>query len=447
MSRLAPSPPARPLFGHALAFRRDPLGFLRTTAAACGPVARLQLGPLTYHLISDPALVAEVLQTRAASYTRDGRSARQMRLLTGESLLCTSGETWRRHRRLAQPIFHQRRLAAFATTTLAATHEMVARWQTAARAGTPVDLVADLSRLTFTIVGRALFSADLGPHADAVEAAYPVLVDELFRRSRALASLPLWVPTPAHRRFRQALASIDDLVGALIAARRRDPTPRDDLLDALLQARDEDGSALSDAEIRNHAVTFLLAGHETTASTLIWAFSLLDQNPECRAAVEAELAQVLRGADPTPEALPRLVHLNAALHETLRLYPAIWLAERRVLEADTLGGFNVSAGSAVVVSAYVTQRQPDLWPAPDAFRPARFTTASGALPGLAQGYFPFGAGPHQCIGQHVALLEARLVLATVLARFRVRQLGGGPTPVAGITLRTVSHLPVQIELR
>lgn len=447
MSRLAPAPPTRPLVGHALAFRRDPLGFLRATAATCGPVARLQLGPFTYHLVSDPALIAEVLQARAANYTRDGRSARQMRLVTGESLLSTSGETWRRHRRLAQPIFHQHRLAAFAATTLAATQEMTARWEAAARAGTPVDLVSDLSRLTFTIVGRALFSTDLGPHADAVEAAYPILVDELFRRSRALASLPLWVPTPAHRRFRDALATIDDLVGALITARRRDPTPRDDLLNALLQARDVDGSALTDAEIRNHAVTFLLAGHETTASTLIWAFSLLDQNPDSRDAIESELADVLRGSDSMLDTLPHLTHLNAALHETMRLYPAIWLAERRVLEADTLGGFSVPAGSAVVVSAYVTQRRPDLWPEPDAFRPARFAATTTSFPGVAQGYFPFGAGPHQCIGQHVALLEARLVLARVLARFRVRTLGGGPVPIAGITLRTAAHLPAQVELR
>ncbi len=446
MSRLAPSPPGRPLVGHALAFRRDPLVFLRTTAATCGPVARLQLGPLTYHLVSDPALIAEVLQARAAYYVRDGRSARQMRLVTGESLLSTSGETWRRHRRLAQPLFHQRRLAAFAATTLAATHEMAARWEAAARAGTPVDLVSELSRLTFTIVGRALFSTDLGPHADAVEAAYPVLVDELFRRSRALARLPLWVPTPAHHRFHQALATIDDLVGALITARRRDASTRDDLLDALLQARDEDGSALTDAEIRNHAVTFLLAGHETTASTLIWAFSLLDQYPASRAAIESELADVLRGADPTLESLPRLVQVNAALLETMRLYPAIWLAERRVQEADTLGGFSIPAGSAVVVSAFVTQRRPDLWPEPDVFDRARFT-APASLPGLAQGYFPFGAGPHQCIGQHVALLEARLILAAIFARFRVRLLGDGPVPIAGITLRAAVDLPARLELR
>lgn len=441
---LAPSPPGSPLAGHAAAFRRDPLGFLRT-AANCGPVVRLRLGPFVYHLVTDPLLVREVLHTRATNYARDGRSARQMRLVTGESLLSTEGETWRRHRRLAQPVFHPQRLAALAATTVAAGAETVTRWQAAARDGRPLDLVAELSRLTFTIAGRSLFGADLGPYARAVEQAYPVLVDELFRRSRAVAALPVWVPTPGHRRFHRALAAINAIVAQLIADRRRTSAARDDLLDALLQARDVDGSALSDAEIRNHAVTFLLAGHETTASTLVWTMALLDQHRPELAPIEAELDAVLNGRDPSLADLPRLVRLDAALQETLRLFPAIWIAERRVLETDTLGGYAIPRHSGVVVSAYVTQRLANHWPDPDAFRPARF--GGGSPPGLTEGFLPFGAGPHQCIGQHFALLEARLALAMLLSRFHVRLLGDFPAPLAGITLRPAAAVPVRIELR
>jgi len=441
---IAPSPPGGPLAGHAPAFRRDPLGFLRT-AATCGPVVRLRLGPFVYHLVTDPALVREVLQTRAANYARDGRSARQMRLVTGESLLSTEGDRWRRHRRLAQPVFHHQRLAGLAATTVAACADTVARWSDAARDGRPLDLVAELSRLTFTIAGRSLFGADLGPHAGAVEQAYPVLVDELFRRSRALAALPVWVPTPGHRRFHRALATIDAIVAQLIADRRRAPAARDDLVDALLQARDSDGSALSDAEIRNHAVTFLLAGHETTASTLVWTLALLDRHRPELAPIEAELGSVLNGRAPGLDDLPRLVRLDAALQESLRLFPAIWIAERRVLETDTLGGCVMPRDSGLVVSAYVTQRLAPFWPDPDAFRPARF--GGGHPPGLAEGFLPFGAGPHQCIGQHFALLEARLVLAVLLARFRIRLQGEFPAPLAGITLRPAGAVPVRIEAR
>jgi cytochrome P450 len=441
---LAPSPSGWPLAGHAPAFRRDPLGFLHS-AANCGPVVRLRLGPLVYHLVTDPALVREVLHTRAANYARDGRSARQMRLVTGESLLSTEGDTWRRHRRLAQPVFHPQRLGALAATTVAACAETIAHWSEAARDGRPLDLVAELSRLTFTIAGRSLFGADLGPRAGAVEQAYPVLVDELFRRSRALVALPVWVPTPGHRRFHRALAAIDGIVAQLIADRRRTPAAREDLLDALLQARDVDGSALSDAEIRNHAVTFLLAGHETTASTLVWTLALLDQHRSELAPIETELATVLAGRDPGLADLPRLVRLDAALQESLRLFPAIWIAERRVLETDTLGGCTIPRDSGLVVSAYVTQRLAAHWADPDTFRPARF--GGTGPPGLAEGFLPFGAGPHQCIGQHFALLEARLALAMLLRRFRIRLEGEFPAPLAGITLRPAAAVPVRIELR
>jgi len=442
---LAPSPPGLPLAGHAPAFRRDPLGFLRAAAAACGPVVRLRLGPFVYHLVTAPDLVREVLQTRAANYTRDGRSARQMRLVTGESLLSTEGDTWRRHRRLAQPVFHHQRLAGLAAITVAAAAETAARWHEAARDGRTLDLVSELSRLTFTIAGRSLFGADLAPAADAVEQAYPVLVDELFRRSRAVAALPVWVPTPGNLRFRRARAAIDGIVAQLIAARRRAPRADRDLVDALLHARDEDGSALSDTEIRNHAVTFLLAGHETTASTLVWTLSQLATNPAEHDAVSAELETVLSGRAPVLTDVPRLVRLDAALQESLRLHPAIWIAERRVREADTLGGYELPAGSGLVVSAAVTQRLASHWPEPDAFRPARFL--GSGLPGLAEGFMPFGAGPHQCIGQHFALLEARLILAVLLARFRIHRCGDFPVPLAGITLRPAGAVPVRIEAR
>lgn len=443
----APSPPGRPVSGHAFLFRRDPLGFLQATARDCGPIARLRLGPLDYHLVSDPALIAEVLQTRAANYTRDGRSAHQIRLVTGESLLSTSGDAWRRHRRLAQPIFHQRRLAALADTMVAACAETAVRWEEAARNSRTLDLASEMSRLTFSIVGRCLFGSELGPHADVVETKYPVLLEELFRRSRTIASLPMWVPTPGHLRFQRSLAAIDTVVADILHKRRDNALERDDLLGLLLQARDEDGSALSDLEIRNQVVTFLLAGHETTASTLTWSLSLFDLNPDSRAVVEQEIDTVLAGRPPAWETVPLLHHVTASLHESLRLYPAIWIAERRVMAGDVLGGFQISAGSTVIVSAYVTQRLERLWATPAAFQPARFATA-GVPPGLGEGYFPFGAGPHQCIGQHFALLEARLALAVLLARFRVRLINPSPpAPLPGITLRPAGSVPVRIELR
>lgn len=444
----APSPVSVPLLGHALAFKRDPLGFLTATARDQGPVARLRLGPLLYHLVSDPALIATVLQDRADNYVRDTRSSRNIRLVTGESLLSTEGELWRRHRRLAQPIFHHRRIMALAEIMLRTCEEAASRYDTAARSSQPLDLASEMSRLTFTIVGRCLFGSELGPRATDVEQAFPVLLEELFNRAQSAVSLPIWLPTPAHRRFQRAIATVDDVVRTVLDERRGATADRPDLLSLLLEARDEDGSRLSEQEVRDHIVTFLLAGHETTASALTWTLCLLATHPDTLHAVETELDATLHGQPLTLDALPKLTHLDAVLRESLRLYPTIWIAERRVIKDDTLGGFDIPAGSTVVVSPYVTQRLASHWPDPDVFRPARFLGDHATRTLAKDGYFPFGAGPHQCIGQHFAMMEAKIALATLLRRFRVHLTDQKlPTPWAGITLRPQSTVPIRLERR
>ena len=446
-SRRAPSPRGDLLFGHARLFQRDPLGFLLQTAQTCGPVARLRLGPLTYHLVSEPALVSEVLQERAANYVRDTRSSRNVRLVTGESLLTAEGETWRRHRRLAQPVFHQQRLAEWAEIMTQASAETAERWERAARDGTTLDLGSEMSRVTFTVVGRCLFGVELGEQAGAIEAALPVLLEELFLRTQHLASLPLWLPLPRQRRFRGALAAVDHVVSRIIAARRQQPGERTDLLGLLLSARDVDGSALSDEELRNQIVTFLLSGHETTASMLTWAFALLARHPDEQRAVESELTTMdfAAGGVRRIGALASLPRVTAVLQETMRLYPSIWIAERRVVAADELGGFEIPAGSSVIVVPYITHRLVQWWPEPDSFRPERFLGGEPRTVG-GNGYLPFGAGPHACIGQHFAMMEAKIIFASLTARFRLRLLEPDlPAAVGDITLRPSSAIRVGVE--
>jgi len=444
----APAPDGLPLLGHALAFRRDPLGFLQKTAREQGPVARLRLGPLLYHLVSDPALIATVLQDRADRYVRDTRSSRNIRLVTGEGLLCFDGELWRRHRRLAQPIFHHRRIMALAEIMVRTAEESVARWDAAVRSSQTLDLASEMSRLTFTIVGRCLFGSELGPRATDVEQAFPVLLEELFNRAQSAVSLPIWLPTPAHRRFQRAIATVNDVVRTVLDERRGATADRPDLLSLLLEARYEDGSSLSEQEVRDHIVTFLLAGHETTASALTWTLCLLATHADTLHAVETELDATLQGQPLTLDTLPQLTHLDAVIRESLRLYPTIWISERRVTTADTLGGFDIPAGSTVVISPYVTQRLATHWPDPDAFRPARFLGEHATRTLAKDGYFPFGAGPHQCIGQHFAMMEAKIVLASLLSRFRVRLTNVTLPPAwAGITLRPQGAVPIRLERR
>jgi cytochrome P450 len=322
-------------------------------------------------------------------------------------------------------------------------------WEKAARDGVTLDLGSEMSRLTFTMVGRCLFGTELSAQAAEVEAALPVLLEELFHRTQHLAVFPIWMPLPRHRRFQQALAVVNQVVSGVITARRGQREPGTDLLGLLLSARDEDGSALSDEELRNQVVTFLLAGHETTASTLTWAFALLAQQPEEQRALETELDRVGFTASNarTLEIVPTLTRVHAVLQETMRLYPSIWIAERQVLEDDELGGFVLPASSSVIVAPYVTHRLAAWWPEPEAFRPERFL--GGEPRTLAcDGYFPFGAGPHVCIGQHFALMEAKIILATFASRFRLRLVESTmPVAIGGITLRPASAVPVRVECR
>ncbi|MEO6002224.1 MAG: cytochrome P450 [Opitutus sp.] len=446
-SARAPSPPATPILGHARAFRQDPSQFLLDVARTHGPVVRLRVGTQSYHLISDPALVAEVLLERASNYVRDTRSSRGIRLVTGESLLTAEGDTWRRHRRLAQPIFHQQRLKQMAEVMAEAAATTLARWEQAADAGTLLDLGSEMSRLTFTAVGRCLFGVDLGDRAHEVEAAFPVLLEELFHRAQHPATFPIWLPFPRHQRFKAALAKIDRIVAAIIAARRRQDEPGTDLLGLLLSARDETGAGLTDLELRNQVVTFLLAGHETTASTVTWALALLATHPDQQRAVAEEVDRCANTSTGVADQAMRLTRVRAVLQETMRLYPAIWVAERRVVTDDTLGGFSIPANSSVIVSPFVNHRLESYWPEPENFDPERFLR--GEAPSLARdGYFPFGAGPHACIGQHFAMLEATVILATLCRRFHVH-LDERPMPLpnGGITLRPNATIQVRIERR
>ncbi len=458
MTRKPPIPPVRPVFGHAHAFRADPLGFLVEVARDYGPLVELRLGPLRYFLVSEPRLIEEVLRGEAGTYQRDTRSSRNNALVTGVSLLSTDGDVWRRQRRLVQPIFHQKRLATLAETMEQTAREGLARWEKAAREGKVLDLASEMSRLTFTIVGRCLFGTELGPRAEAVEDAFPHLLREIYIRAQQPVALPVWLPFPRHRRFQRSLKVIHDVVREIVEARRaRAGDPGDDLLGLLLSARDEDGDRLTEPEITSQVVTFLLAGHETTSSLLTWTFSLLMRHPDEEAALEAELDAPQVPGLPLLERLSRYRRLTAILRESLRQYPPIWILERRGVVPRELGGFHLPDDADIILSPYVTQRLPAYWPHPHLYRPERFLGEEGARLGTEHAYFPFGAGPHLCIGQHFAMMEAKIVLGTLARRCRLQPVGncvassgvGLPMPAAdpSITLRPSGEVPARVLLR
>jgi cytochrome P450 len=445
---IAPGPPGLPLLGHLLPFRRDVLGLLVSSRQRCGDVVRFRLGPLVLHLVAHPDAIRRVLQERMDLYDKETRSSGKIRGMTGLGLLTASGELWRRQRRLIQPGFRPAAVAGFMERMTAATTAMLERWERHAAAGEPLDAASEMMRLTYTIVGRTLFGADVSGDAGAVEEAMAVLLAHTYGRLERIVDPPLWIPTPGNRRFRAALSIVDRVVYRILEERRRRPEASwpDDLLSTLLRERDEEtGHGMTDEELRNEAITLLLAGHETTANALAWTLYLLARHPEALERLRQEALAALGDRPPTPGDLHALPFAERVLRESMRLYPPIWAMERRAVADDELAGYRIPAGSTVVVSPWVTHRHPDFWDDPERFDPDRFTPERAAgRPTLA--YIPFGGGPRFCVGGHFAMVEALVITVMVARSWRLRLEPAPPVvPRPGITLRPLHGVWMRLE--
>lgn len=432
--RRAPGPRYLTPFGMLADFRRGPLQFHMNTAKF-GDVVRCQTGPFCSHLLPHPAHVKYVLQDNNQNYGRSSFMT-MIKSVVGEGLLTSDGDFWRRQRRLAQPAFHRQRIGAFATTMVECTELMLERWRTAVTSEQPLDIMVEMSNLTTLITGRALFSSDLGSDASDMLKAQQAILAHFNYRFEHFLTLPERVPIPRHLRFRRAKRTFDRVAYGIINQRRADARDRGDLLSMLLLARDEEtGEGMSDTQLRDEVVTFMGAGSETTAVLLAWVWYLLSRHPDVDRKLRAELADVLAGRTPTMVDLPQLKYARMVLEETLRLYPPAWAMSRSVRSDDEIAGYHIPAKSLMVLSPYVTHRDPRWWENPEGFDPERFTPERSAnRPRYA--YFPFGGGPRQCIGNEFALMEATLVLATVAQRYRLHLVPGHPVePYPIFTLR------------
>lgn len=380
-----------------------------------GPFVRTRL-PLQLYFVADPACIEEILVKKADRFRKD-RTSRLLSRVVGNGLLVNDGESWRRQRRLLQPAFHQRQLQSYAAAMVGAIERAAATWQT----GEVRNVHEDMMAVTLNIVAEALFGADVSADAGHMGRIISELMEE-FGRILGLAARfqpPAWVPTPANRRFRASARKVDRVILRVIDARRRNPSgpAQDDLLSLLIAARDEDGSTMTDAQVRDEAVTLFLAGHETTALALTYSLYLLALHPECQARVADELARVLDGRTPGLGDLESLKYTDAVLHESMRLYPPAWVMARQALTEVEIGGFHFPKGAEFVMTPWVVHRDPKSFADPEAFKPERWEgDLAQRLPRFA--YFPFGGGPRVCIGNRFAMMEAKLVLAVALQRFR-----------------------------
>ena len=447
----SPAPAARgsALFGVLPELKRDTLALFERARREHGDVVRFHAGPpglrTTTYGVFHPDGVHRVLAGRADDYRKDNRFYEEVRWAIGDGLLNSQDEQWRRQRRFIQPLFTRRRIAGYAAVMGEEAEAVAVRWRGAAAGEAPVDLHGEMSRLTLRIVGRLLFGTDVERALPTVAACFPILGE--YARSRAYNPLspPRSWPTPANRRAARAQAAMYAVCDDLIATRRASGEAGDDLIGLLVAARD-DGEALTDAEIRDQVLVFLLAGHDTTALALTFALHLLGRHPEQRERVQAEADAVLAGRTPGAEDVERLAYTGMVLKEAMRLYPPAWALGRRCMTGDEIGGHALPPGADVVVSAWVTHRHPEFWEEPARFAPERFTPER-ERERHRHAYFPFGAGPRACIGQYFSVLEAVIALAVLSRDFDVASLSAEVPLAPRITLHPAGPVPCRVTPR
>jgi cytochrome P450 len=440
-----PGPRGHWLLGSMPEFLANNLGFITQVAREYGDVARYRMAHMSWYQVNHPDGVARILQENWRNYGKGALTLGVLRPVAGNGLLLSEGESWLRQRRLMQPTFNHRHVASFGEMMVEATGEMLDRWQQNA-AGRPIDILQEMSHLTLDIVSQALFNTRVGDAARAVGQAVTTLVEDIGYRFEVPFYPPSAVPTPRNLRRRAALAALDRTVYGIIQARRRGETAGGDLLGLLMGVRDQEtGAAMSDKQLRDEVITLFIAGHETTAVTLSWAWHLLAEHPAHAVCLHAELADVLGGRLPTIADLPNLPYSRMVIEETLRLFPPAWVTNRQALDEDEICGYRIPAGAIMLISPYVIHRNPAYWDNPEMFDPERFTPErSAGRPHYA--YFPFGGGPRQCIGKGFALMEAQLILAMVSQHYRLCHMPGHQVePQALMTLRPRGGLPMMVE--
>jgi cytochrome P450 len=432
------------LLGNLPEFARDVLGFFARSAREHGDVVTLRLGGRTGFMLNHPDLIEQVLVTEQRNFVKHSWFWRHVTAVFGSGLLTNEGDPWLAQRRMIQPAFHRERIAGYGRVMVDATERMLDGW----RDGEVRDVHRDLMALTLEIVAKVLFDAEVKEDVAQFEAALDDALEAIALRFRRPFPVPDWIPLPSNSRYNRAVREIDELVYRFIREHEEHGTENGtDLLSVLMQARTEDDRPMPTKQIRDEAVTLVLAGHETTALTLSWAFALLSLHPEVADRLTAELDAVLGDRPPAVEDLPRLRYTEHVISESMRLYPPAYAIGREAVADCEIGGWHVAAGTTLFVVAWVLHRDPRWFADPDAFRPERWEDGlAERLPRFA--YLPFGGGPRLCVGNRFATMEAVLILAAVARRFRVElEPNRMPEPFPTITLRPREGVRARVTAR
>jgi len=441
-------PGGRPVLGHLLAFRDDPLAMFNRARVEGGDLVRVRVATKELLFTYDPDHVNHILVKNAANYEKATRGYSLVRIILKQGVLTSEGDHWRKQRRTMQPAFHRRAINTFAEAMVDATSDLVASWQPVADAGLDIDVHHAMNRLTLRIICEVLFGRDIGERAEIVDRELTALLQGFDYMVTAPWPFPAHVPSPGMVRFHMARFRLYRLVDEVIAERRASTEEHADLLGMLMSARDEEtGEAMSDEQLRMEVLTLILAGHETTANALAWTLMILSEEPGAADRLEAEVDAVLGDRRATLADYKALDETDRALHESMRLHPPAWLMSRVAKADDVIGGHHIPAGTFIFMCQHTIQRHPALYENAEQYDPDRW------LPERAKersklAYFPFGAGQRKCIGEQFAWMEARLVMATLVQNYRFKLVEGHSTePETSVTLRPKHGLRMTLTKR
>lgn len=438
----APGPQGSWLWGALADFRDCRISFFERIRKEHGEIVRYRLGPRSFVLICEPTVMKEVLVKRNRDFGRSF-TTRMLRDFFGEGLLISEGKPWLKDRRIIQPTFQSSQIESYADVFVGQTVRFIDQW----KADEERDALRDMQTLTMSIAAETLLGVRLADEVEAIHQPHESIRDYFDHRMENLLIAPSWIPTAFNRRVAQAKREIVAIVDRLIEERKASGELGDDILSRLLLVQQEDAGSMTDQRIRDQVLTFLFAGHETTASLLAWVWWLLAQHPQHEGKLHAELTAVLGDRPPTWNDIESLPYTQKVIRETLRLYPSAYVMGRSVHRDCKLGGFNIYRSDSLVFSPWLMQRDERFFDRPLEFNPDRWTDEFDRQ--LSQfAYFPFGVGPRKCIGEVFALMESVLIVATIASRFRLVAHGNDEIkPKASVTLRPSPGVSVKCQPR
>ena len=442
-NKMPPGPPVRWPGGHIWQFRSDPIKFFTRNVKEYGDLIRLNFVGYDVYQVHHPELIQQVLVRSAAHMNKSLIYKRTLSEYLGNGLLISDGSFWRRQRQLAQPAFHTGRIQAYAGIMTEYSDRLLETWQP----GQVRNISDEMMKLTLHIVAKTLFDKDTSSESESIGEALEVLLHSVMENTYTLINLPSWIPTPARRRKRWSIDTLHQITETIISERRQSEEDKGDLLSMLLMARNEDNEQMSDTQVRDEALTVFLAGHETTANALTFCFYLLSQNPDVDARLYQEVSSVLQGRSPELADLASMPYTEQVFKEALRLYPPAWSIGRQTTEELEIGGYHWPAGLTVLLSSFVTQRDARFFPDTERFDPDRFSPENEPnIPKYA--YMPFGGGPRICIGNSFAMMEARLILASIVQRYHLKLQPGHPVVLDPlVTLRPRYGMKMALQPR